>query len=178
MFPNTDRLDGKETKAITQQTASNVDQDRRSSSDLSAVVSHNLIVLIGNQLREKLQRWLSPPDPSTNQNIARKVHHEGTATWFFQGGIFEEWKSSPSLLWIHGKRMSLLFCLRLLHPPTFTPLLVAGSGKSVLWFVFPCRFRLRQLNSSQFWDNRGYHATTQGRFDGHGLFLLRLSRRR
>jgi len=30
-------------------------------------------------------------------------------------------------------------CLSLLHPPTFIPLLVAGSGKSVLWFVVSCR---------------------------------------
>ena len=55
------------------------------------------------ELREKLQRWLSPPNPSTNHNIARKAHHKGTASWFFQGSIFKQWKSSP-LLWIHGKR--------------------------------------------------------------------------
>ena len=81
--------------------------------------SQGSIILIGNQLREKLQRWLSPSDPSINQNIARKVHHEGTSTWFFQGGIFEEWKSTPSLLWIHGKRMSFLsFVFRFfVHPP-------------------------------------------------------------
>ncbi|KAF8469399.1 hypothetical protein DFH94DRAFT_656891, partial [Russula ochroleuca] len=66
-----------------------------------------------SQSREKAQQWLSPnpPDPSTNHNIARKAHHDGTTSWFFQGSIFEEWKSSPSLLWIHGK---------------------PGSGKSVL----------------------------------------------
>ena len=63
-------------------------------------------ILIGNQLRQDLRRWLSPPDPSTNHNIACSAHHEGTATWFFQGNFFKEWKSSGSLLWIHGKRMS------------------------------------------------------------------------
>ncbi|KAI0271929.1 hypothetical protein BGY98DRAFT_1179309, partial [Russula aff. rugulosa BPL654] len=61
--------------------------------------------------QENLREWLSPPDPSINHNIARKAYHKGTASWFFQGGIFREWKSSPSLLWIHGK---------------------PGSGKSVL----------------------------------------------
>jgi hypothetical protein len=60
--------------------------------------------------REKMQKWLSPPDPSINHNIARKAHHKGTASWFFQGGIFKQWKSSP-LLWVHGK---------------------PGSGKSIL----------------------------------------------
>ena len=65
-------------------------------------------------LREKLQKWLSPPDPSTNHNIARKAHHNGTASWFFQGSIFKQWKSS-SLLWIHGKR-TFLFLSITTHP--------------------------------------------------------------
>jgi len=58
---------------------------------------------VNSDLQEKLQKWLSPPDPSTNHNIARKAHHNGTASWFFKGSIFKQWKSSP-LLWIHGKR--------------------------------------------------------------------------
>ncbi|SRR6266436_8337973 len=52
-------------------------------------------------------RWLFPPDPSINHNIARKAHHEGTASWFYQGGVFGDWKSSSSLLWVNGKRSSL-----------------------------------------------------------------------
>ncbi len=84
-----------------------------------------------SQLREKLQNWLSPPDPSINHNIARKAHHKGTTSWFFQGGIFDEWRLSPSLLWIHGKRT--FYSLPARRP--LTPALVAGSGKSVLWFV-------------------------------------------
>ncbi|KAF8497412.1 hypothetical protein F5888DRAFT_281664 [Russula emetica] len=63
------------------------------------------------QMRRDLHSWLSPPDSSTNHNISRNAHHEGTATWFFQGGIYKEWRSTPSLLWVHGK---------------------PGSGKSVL----------------------------------------------
>ncbi|KAF8495948.1 hypothetical protein F5888DRAFT_512217 [Russula emetica] len=59
----------------------------------------------GNQLRQDLRRWLSPPDPSTNHNIACNAHHEGTATWFFRGSIYQDWKSTSSepLLWIYGK---------------------------------------------------------------------------
>ncbi|KAH9053155.1 hypothetical protein EDB87DRAFT_286188 [Lactarius vividus] len=64
-----------------------------------------------NQLKELLRAWLSPADPSTNHNIARKAQHKGTAVWFFQGSIFVEWKSTGTLLWIHGK---------------------PGSGKSVI----------------------------------------------
>lgn len=166
--------DGKEAKAIIQQTASNVDEERRSSSVFSAVDSHDLINLIGNQLREKLQTWLSPPDPSTNQNIARKVHHKGTATWFFEGSIFQEWKSSPSLLWLHGKRTSL--CLPLRNHPSLTPALAAGSGKSVLWSVICHSFCLHQLMLPQFRHCGRYHGPTRGRNSDHGLFLLRFSR--
>ncbi|KAH9060230.1 hypothetical protein EDB87DRAFT_620864 [Lactarius vividus] len=85
--------DGKEAKLITQQTANSVDQIR------------------WNQLTQLLREWLSPADPSTNHNIARKAQHKATALWFFQDSIFFEWKSTGSLMWIHGK---------------------PGSGKSVI----------------------------------------------
>jgi uncharacterized protein YoxC len=67
----------------------------------------------GNQLRDNLLRWLSPPDPSQNHNIASKAHHNGTTQWFFQGSIFNNWKSTGSFLWVHGKRALLLaFAIR------------------------------------------------------------------
>ncbi|KAI9442912.1 ankyrin repeat-containing domain protein [Lactarius indigo] len=76
-----------------------------------AVGSGVFNLLIGNQLRDSLRRWVTPPDPSTNHNIACDIHYGGTAAWFFHGGIFAEWKSTGSLLWIYGK---------------------PGSGKSIL----------------------------------------------
>ncbi|KAH9169375.1 hypothetical protein EDB89DRAFT_2098979 [Lactarius sanguifluus] len=82
-----------ETRLIIQQVVNSVDEIR------------------WNQLIQLLRSWLSPSDPSTNHNIARKARHRGTAAWFFQGSIFIEWKFSGSLLWIHGK---------------------PGSGKSVI----------------------------------------------
>ena len=63
-----------------------------------------LCIISENQLRESVYKWLSPPDPSTNHNIACGTHHKKTATWFFEGNIYQEWKSKGSLLWIHGKR--------------------------------------------------------------------------
>ncbi|KAF8494392.1 hypothetical protein F5888DRAFT_655820 [Russula emetica] len=79
--------DGKEARGVIQQTADSVDQVKR------------------NQLRRDVRRWLSPPDPSTNHNIACNAHCEGTATWFFRGSIYQDWKSTDSepLLWIYGK---------------------------------------------------------------------------
>jgi hypothetical protein len=62
-------------------------------------------LIVGNQLRESLRRWVTPPDPSTNHNIATDIHHGETAEWFSQGSILAEWKSTGSLLWIYGKRM-------------------------------------------------------------------------
>ena len=86
------------------QTANDVDQVKRPSSNFIGTEFGFLRIISENQLRENVHKWLSPPDPSTNHNIACGTHHKKTATWFFQGTFFREWKSSGSLLWIHGKR--------------------------------------------------------------------------
>jgi len=65
--------------------------------------------LTGNQIRQELRNWLSPPDPSVNYNIASDAHHEGTALWFIEGNAFKEWKASGSFMWLYGKRTSLSF---------------------------------------------------------------------
>ncbi|KAI0277573.1 hypothetical protein BGY98DRAFT_610113 [Russula aff. rugulosa BPL654] len=81
-----DRVAG--VNMVVQQTANVVDQIKQ------------------KQLRESIHKWLSPPDPSKNHNIACGTHHKKSANWFFQGRIFQEWKSIGSLLWLHGKRSS------------------------------------------------------------------------
>ncbi|KAH8980421.1 ankyrin repeat-containing domain protein [Lactarius akahatsu] len=86
--------DGMEARMIIQTTSHNVDDLKR------------------GELLERLRNWQSPSDPSTNHVIASASRqHEGTAEWFCKGNIFEKWKATGSLLWIHGK---------------------PGSGKSVL----------------------------------------------
>ncbi|KAH9030407.1 ankyrin repeat-containing domain protein [Lactarius pseudohatsudake] len=89
------KADARETKAMVKAIADNLKMDAR---DLDEVL-------------QKLKRWLSPPDPSTNYNIGLRDLHEETATWFLESRIFQEWYSMGSLLWIHGK---------------------PGSGKSIL----------------------------------------------
>ena len=79
--------------------------ERRSSPSLISADYKSSPVLSENQLRESVHKWLSPPDPSTNYNIACGTHHKKEASWFFQGSIFQDWKSTGSLLWIHGKRL-------------------------------------------------------------------------
>ena len=87
--------------------AGDVDEMRRSSSSLTSADYLVSFILSGNQLRESTHKWLSPPDPSTNHNIACGTHHKKYATWFFQSGAYQEWKATGSLLWIHGKRLSV-----------------------------------------------------------------------
>ena len=121
-----------QVRVVTQQTATDVDQVKRLSSNLISAHYRVLPILSGTQLRENIHRWLSPPDPSTNHNIACSTHHKKTASWFFQGSIFQEWKSTGSLLWLHGKRLPFPFAYLTLLMRFCT---IAGSGKSVLWFV-------------------------------------------
>ena len=66
-------------------------------------------VIVGDQRQEKLRSWLSAPDPWANHNITRKAHHGGTATWFTQGSTINNWKSTGSLMWIHGLRSYIPF---------------------------------------------------------------------
>jgi hypothetical protein len=65
-------------------------------------------MIAGNHLRESLRKWQSPPDMSTNHNIAGDRQHKGTSEWLFESDKFEKWKAKGSLLWIHGKRTFLL----------------------------------------------------------------------
>ncbi|KAH9023675.1 hypothetical protein EDB85DRAFT_1894691 [Lactarius pseudohatsudake] len=66
---------------------------------------------LGDRLHENSRSWLSPPDPSENQVIARRDIHDGSAVWFTRGRTFKEWNAKGCLLWILGN---------------------PGSGKSIL----------------------------------------------
>lgn len=60
----------------------------------------------------KIRKWLSPPDTSTNVNAAKEKRHKGTGAWFLASDAFLEWKSGlRRYLWLHG---------------------LAGCGKTVL----------------------------------------------
>lgn len=51
----------------------------------------------------KIEKWLSPPDPSINLNKAQKERHKGTGFWFLESQPFKEWKSGiRQNLWLHG----------------------------------------------------------------------------
>ncbi|KAM6529613.1 hypothetical protein FALCPG4_007743 [Fusarium falciforme] len=60
----------------------------------------------------RVERWLSPPDYSTNAKLARKRRHAGTGTWLLDSPAFQEWKlGARRHLWLYG---------------------LAGCGKTVL----------------------------------------------
>jgi hypothetical protein len=108
-------LDGRETKQVTQQNANNtnvimqrIDEAKRSSPQSISVSFRSSLTLTGEELRQDIQKWLSPPDPSINHNIPCGIQHQVTASWFFDSGIYKEWKLDPSLLWVRGKRRSVL----------------------------------------------------------------------
>jgi hypothetical protein len=90
----------------------------------------------GDQLQRAVQGWLSPPDPWKNHRIAHESRHDATATWFVQGEMFTEWKSSgpSSLLWIHGKRQLLLLdrCCAFRERLTDINFFCSGSGEERL----------------------------------------------
>ncbi|KAH9018457.1 hypothetical protein EDB84DRAFT_647789 [Lactarius hengduanensis] len=133
------RVVATEANSIIQQTANSVDELRCSSSP-SFTVSHcsRLNLLIGNHIKQLLRTWLSPADPSTNHNIAQKAQYKGTAVWFFQGSIFVKWKSTGSLLWIHGKPGSgkSVICSSVVHDI----MAVCEAGSAIMaYFYFDFR---------------------------------------
>jgi hypothetical protein len=76
---------------------------------------------------DKVKKWLSPPDTSTNVNSAKKKRHKGTGTWFLDSAAFLEWKSGLRRhLWLHG---------------------LAGCGKTVLTSTILDHLRETQTES-------------------------------
>jgi hypothetical protein len=100
-----DKLTREEAWVVIAENLRAIDQVKRSSFlDLINADYRSSCIISENQLRESIHRWLSPPDPSTNHNIACGAHHENTAKWFFEGNVYREWKTEGSILWVHGKR--------------------------------------------------------------------------
>ncbi|KAK8113552.1 hypothetical protein PG984_014078 [Apiospora sp. TS-2023a] len=75
-------------------------------------IQNNVEVLKHDVDLEKIRRWLSPPDPSTNFNRARELHHERTGDWLIKGEMYSAWKQEAnSCIWLNG---------------------IAGCGKTIL----------------------------------------------
>ncbi|KAF2015084.1 HET-domain-containing protein, partial [Aaosphaeria arxii CBS 175.79] len=52
---------------------------------------------------DKIHKWLSAPDPSTNYHKADKLRQEDTGLWLLNGSKFTKWKKrAASRLWLYG----------------------------------------------------------------------------
>ncbi|RKK93408.1 hypothetical protein BFJ70_g17737, partial [Fusarium oxysporum] len=64
---------------------------------------HAVMSMASDHRFARIERWLSPPDCSTNANLARERRHPGTGTWLLNSPAFQEWKlGSRQHLWLHG----------------------------------------------------------------------------
>ena len=126
----------------------------------------------GAHLRDQMLRWLSPPDPSTNYNIARAARHNGTAQWFFQGDLYSQWKSSGSLLWVRGKR-TLLLVFSMQRPPTIPYFYSWFREKCALVRLSSTHPALAELTSSiQLLNYTRYHSLARCWAGLDSLFLF------
>jgi hypothetical protein len=58
---------------------------------------------IQKETLNKICRWLSAPDPSTNYNKAQKQRQPATGLWLLESESFKRWKTnSASWLWLYG----------------------------------------------------------------------------
>ncbi|CAF3557462.1 unnamed protein product [Fusarium graminearum] len=65
--------------------------------------NHAVMSMASDHRFAKIERWLSPPDYSTNANSARKRRHPGTGAWLLNSPAFQEWKlGSRQHLWLYG----------------------------------------------------------------------------
>ncbi|KFA55211.1 hypothetical protein S40293_09949 [Stachybotrys chartarum IBT 40293] len=89
---------------------------------------------IGSDLRtDKIERWLRPPDPSTNANRARMLRHEGTGAWLLGNPVFQSWHSGlPRHIWLHG----LAGCGKTVLSATVLDHLAVGNDRLILRFFF------------------------------------------
>jgi hypothetical protein len=80
-----------------------------------------------------IKAWLLPPDPSTNANHARTLHHEGTGAWLLENPVFQSWYSgSRRHIWLHG----LAGCGKTVLSTTVLDYLAKGNDNPVLNFFF------------------------------------------
>lgn len=82
---------------------------------------------------QRLQRWLSAPDPSTNYRRALQQRQDGTALWFFESDEFSQWTSTTdSRLWLSG----IPGCGKTVLSSAIIEKLEMDSSHTVLYFFF------------------------------------------
>jgi hypothetical protein len=125
---------------------------------------------LGKNFLRDLKAWLAPPEPSTNYKLGIHAYHKGTTTWFIEGNIFQEWDSTGSILWVHGKRT--YFRRNLYLSLMIAPAVRSGFREehSLVrhFFILSLHCSLR----SQLCDHPAYPFTVRWREGLSGIFLL------
>jgi len=104
-------IDAEHIKRELRRVVVHVDDQECSSPHSSPVIGHGASAcLTGNQLRNDLATWLSPPDPFINYNTASDARYGATGVWITKMTEFKNWKESTSLLWVYGKRTFSKLC--------------------------------------------------------------------
>ncbi|KIW99546.1 uncharacterized protein Z518_11285 [Rhinocladiella mackenziei CBS 650.93] len=85
------------SKAIQGDVVAIREQNKRLQSRTDAI--HDDVII---EQRNRLSQWLRLPDPSTNYHTALQKRHPETGLWLLNGQDFRDWKSSTSLMWLHG----------------------------------------------------------------------------
>ncbi|KAH9055852.1 ankyrin repeat-containing domain protein [Lactarius deliciosus] len=109
---------------------------------IQQVVNH-VSDLNRNELRQNLRKWIAPPDPSVNYNTASDAHHKGTAAWCTKGNTLANWRTSGSLLWIHGKPGSGKSILSSVIIRDIKPMSTSGSA-FLAYFYFDFKDKVKQ----------------------------------
>jgi len=120
----------------------------------------------------EVKGWLDPPDPSTNANHARALHHKGTGVWLLENPVFRSWCSGPRRhIWLHG----LAGCGKTVLSTTVLDYLAKGNDGPILNFFFDfsdtkkqtyeCMLRSLAFQLYQSGGNSAIHLDTS--FQGH-----------
>ena len=123
----------KEVNAVIYRSVNTADEERRSYSDFTAVASRAYLSSQRTSYERNCKTGSLPRIPPqitiSHARHATRERHPGSSKAVFL--------NSGSCLLSCGSMANVRsFCFPLLDTP-LTPVFVAGSGKSVLWFVFP-----------------------------------------
>jgi len=128
--------------------------------------------LLGDELQEKVRRWLSPPDPSINHNTARDAHR-GKREMVRPRDTFQHGNGD----WVTPMGYGTCAILLLYSLLGLRSYFIAGSGKSILSYVLftLSLFSMTDASSS---SSIIEDLKKSRKADWHRLFLLfRLQRR-
>ncbi|WPA97796.1 uncharacterized protein RHO25_002407 [Cercospora beticola] len=92
-----------EAEKRIQETLHNIEKiGNQVQADIQAT-RHVVTAQLGDHQEQQIDKWLSPPDPSTNYNIATDLRHPNTGRWFLDSDEYIIWKANPSApLWLNG----------------------------------------------------------------------------